>query len=306
MNRLIFLLFINLTVLTINSIDKDVSFKTDFDKFSIDKKKIINGGPGKDGIPAINKPRFIGADEYTQDTNTLGLLIKIDNITKFYPYNILVWHEIVNDSINDTYFTVTYCPLCGSAIAFNREFNNKTHKFGVSGYLYESNLLMYDNITESFWSQSLGEAVVGFYTGEKLEILNVSLMEIDDVVEKYPDVKILSEETGYNRNYNLYPYGDYEISNTLFFPVSVKNHQYHVKELMYVFIYDGISFSFPMKKVPYGVYTYKYNSHDIHIHTKGGEIEIRVDDELLPGYYEMWFSWIVHNGSTGITIDLNR
>lgn len=306
MYRLILLLYLILSTISTHTLERDNSFKTDFTKSSIDLKKVLNGGPGKDGIPAINNPQFVSIDDTYLDNNTLGLLIKIDGVTKFYPYNILVWHEIVNDSINDTYFTVTYCPLCGSAIAFNREFNGKIHRFGVSGYLYESNLLMYDNITESFWSQSLGNAVIGHYTGVELEILNISLMEIKDVVEKYPDVKILSEDTGYNRNYSLYPYGDYEISNTLFFPVSVKNHQYHVKELMYVFIYDGISFSFPMKKVPFGEYTYKYNNHDIDIHTKGGEIEIKVDGELLPGYYEMWFSWIVHNGSSGITIDLSK
>lgn len=306
MKRLLTFSLVILSLCNINSLDSDPRFKTDFNTFSIDKKNILSGGPGKDGIPAINNPQFISYEKSSIPLNTLGLLITIDDIKKFYPYNILVWHEIVNDSINDTFFTVTYCPLCGSAIAFNREFNGKIHRFGVSGYLYESNLLMYDHITESFWSQSLGEAVVGSYTGTKLDILNVSLMEFKDVIERYSDVQILSENTGFNRDYTLYPYGDYEVSNTLYFPVSSYNHQFHIKELMYVFIYDNLSFAFPLRKVPSVEYAYTYKGRDILINTKGGEISIIVDGELLPGYYEMWFSWIVHNGDRGIILDLQE
>ncbi len=165
------------TVCGIMGIEKDDNFKTDFSKYSINLKKVLSGGPGKDGIPPINRPKFTTIKKSTLRDDNLGILVAIDNKYKFYPLNIIVWHEIINDKIADTYFSVTYCPLCGSAIIFNRYFNDKVHSFGVTGYLYESNLLMYDNITESFWSQSLGEAVIGDYTGEKLKIINTTLLE---------------------------------------------------------------------------------------------------------------------------------
>ena len=139
---------------------------------SIDLKLVLGGGPGKDGIPSIDSPTFtnIANADSTITDETLGLYVKAGGVEKFYPYNVLVWHEIVNDVVGGTPLVVTFCPLCGSAIVFDATYDGEAHDFGVSGKLYDSNLLMYDRDTESLWSQIIGEAVVGDETGKKLTI----------------------------------------------------------------------------------------------------------------------------------------
>lgn len=282
---------------------EDNSFITNFSKASIDTKKVLSGGPGKDGIPAINNPHFVKTNKADLGNEIRGILVQIGTEERFYPYNILVWHEIVNDNIGGFYFTVTFCPLCGSAIAFNRKIDGKVHKFGVSGYLYESNLLMYDNISESFWSQAMGEAVIGDYMGTKLEIVGSYLMDFGTVKKEYPNVKVLSRKTGFKRNYDIYPYGNYEESDGIYFPISKRNNKYHLKEIMYVFRYDNISFTFPLKQFKSKEYRYPYNGKEVLISKKRGKVQVEIGNRTIPGYHEMWFSWVIHNLDMGIVID---
>lgn len=298
-----FLSLVLISILSCSGIENDSSFKTNFEKAKIDISKVLPGGPGKDGIPAINNPKFNNIKETNLDNNILGLLVTINNKSKFYPFNILVWHEIVNDNIDDTYYTVTFCPLCGSGIVFNRKINKEIHNFGVTGYLYESNLLMYDNISESFWSQSIGEAVIGDYTGYKLEIINSSLLVFGTVKKEFPKALILNEETGHTRNYKLYPYGDYEKSNSIYFPISKRDNKYHLKEIMYVFRHNNLSFAFPLKEFKSGNFSYSYDGEEIYITKHKGRIIIKFNNREIPGYYEMWFSWFIHNSDYGVVID---
>ena len=136
---------------------------TDTGKSLIDLDLVLSGGPPKDGIPAINIPTFTGISSASSNLadDTLGLLVTADDDERFYPYNILVWHEIVNDTVGGIPVSVTFCPLCGSGIVYERVVNGQEVLFGVSGRLYESNLLMYDSATESLWSQIEGRAVIG-------------------------------------------------------------------------------------------------------------------------------------------------
>ncbi len=304
MRKLFFIIILLLSSYNIYTINFDRNFYTDFDKSSIDLKMIIRGGPGKDGIPAINNPKFNKIEKSSLKDDSLGILVTIDGESKFYPFNILVWHEIVNDKIGDSYISVTFCPLCGSAIAFNRKFDGIVHRFGVSGYLHESNLLMYDDVTESFWSQSMGEAVIGEYLGKKLEVLDVSLLEFNVVKEQFPKALILSKNTGFKRKYDYYPYGDYEISLDMYFPVSRTDNTYHAKEMMYVVSYKGISFSFPLKQFKSGYLKYTYKNTNIDISSNDGVISFVIDGVNYPGYYEMWFSWFIHHIKDGIVIDI--
>lgn len=303
MKKIICSIFISVFLLFNCNGFEDNSFITDFSITDIDLDKVLSGGPGKDGIPAINNPQFTNINDTQLANDIMGILIELDNKTKFYPYNILVWHEIVNDNIGDNYYSVTFCPLCGSAIAFNRKIDGKVHSFGVSGYLYESNLLMYDSVTESFWSQSIGKAVIGEYKGKELEIISSYLMDFETVKKEYPKALVLSRETGYSRNYDFYPYGNYEESEGIYFPISKRDNQYHLKEIMYVFRYDNTSFTFPLKQFKSGDFTYKYKDSEITITKKKGKIEIIINKKTIPGYYEMWFSWVIHNLDTGIVID---
>jgi hypothetical protein len=275
-------------------------FKTNLNKRSIDLNLILDGGPGKDGIPAINNPKFVSISEAKTKDDVLGVLVDIKGKKRYYPYNILVWHEIVNDSFNGQGIVVTFCPLCGSAIVFNAHLEGERLQFGVSGKLYESNMLMYDKKTESLWSQSRGESVVGDYTDIKLDLVQMQLIQFSELKAKYPETQILSEKTGYSRDYSLYPYGDYESTERLYCPVSVKDTRFKTKRIMYVFNLHDKSVAFPADNLGSGRIEKVIEGKAVAVERQGGEINVYVDGKILPGYYEMWFSWATHHQEDGI------
>jgi len=276
-------------------------FKTDLETRSVELDKLIMAGDGKDSIPALSNPSFVSMSEANLEDDVLGVLIDVNGEKRYYPYNILVWHEIVNDYIGDNYFAVTFCPLCRSAIVFDRNIGGKILEFGVSGFLYESNLLMYDRQTESFWSQAGLEAIVGKYTGTELKILPMQLLSFGDLKEKYSDIKILSEETGYDRDYSFYPYREYDQSDELLFPVSVNNTKFKPKEVMLVIPYNDVSIAFPQLSLEeQKKSTLKINGQTMEAFKDDGHISITLNGEELPTYYEMWFSWATQHKNNGL------
>jgi hypothetical protein len=279
---------------------------TDTSKASIPLEQIYDGGVGRDGIPALTQPEFIAVDQADLQPETSGVLIDIEGIQKFYPYNILVWHEIINDTLANEKIAVTFCPLCGSVIVFDRTVNDTILEFGVSGYLFESNLLMYDTLSESLWSQSLGEAVLGDMLGEDLEYVPFQVLPFLDVQINYPSAQVLKQPTGYDRQYATNPYPGYERTDTVYFPVSFKDDQYGVKEVMYVFEKDDISYSIPTSQLSSGVYTLVAdNGSSVLASVDDHTIIIRdSNDEVIPGYYEMWFSWITHHHDDGYLLKI--
>jgi hypothetical protein len=256
--------------------------KTNLFKRSIDLRLVFDGGPGKDGIPAISNPQFV------------------------YPNNILVWHEIVNDSMAGKEYAVTFCPLCGSAVVFNRKVGGETLSFGVSGKLFESNLLMYDDKTESLWSQSMGEAVVGDFTGTKLGLVKMQMLTFKDVQTKFPGAQVLSENTGYRRDYARYPYEDYEKTEALYFPVRVQDKRHFAKEMMYVFEVKGKSVAFPVKDLGDNTVTKTIKGETVSAERNGNAIDVAIENRSVPGYYEMWFSWVTHHKKTGIVWNIKE
>lgn len=219
----------------------DHGLSTDTSKRSVELDELVSGGPPKDGIPALSPGDLAFGPPAMADLrdSVRGILVEFEGERRFYPFSILVWHEIANDHIGDTHFAVTFCPLCGSGIVFDREVDGRILTFGVSGLLYESNLVMFDRGTESLWSQSLGQAIAGFYTGTELEILPMQLLPFQEAREKYPDMRVLSKKTGYNKDYDRNPYSGYETSDSVYFPVSVQDSRFFAKELMYVFRLEG-------------------------------------------------------------------
>jgi len=194
-------------------------FDTNTEKKSIDLKELIDGGPGKDGIPAINNPKFVSQE---QASGWIGdkepvIALEIDGEARAYPIQILIWHEIVNDELSGVPVLVTFCPLCYSAIVFDRHISGEVHEFGVSGFLRHSDMIMFDRKTESLWQQFSGEALVGDYTGKELTILPSQLISFEQFREAYPGAKVLSKDTGHRRNYGDNPYAGYDdINNSPF------------------------------------------------------------------------------------------
>ncbi len=187
-------------------------WRTDFSKHSVPLSEISSGGPGKDGIPPIDEPKFISADEaaaYLGDRKPV-VAVEVNGEAKAYPIEILVWHEIVNDTIGGVPVTVTFCPLCNTAIAFDRRLDGTTYDFGVSGNLRYSDLVMYDRQTESWWQQITGRAIVGELTGKKLTAIPAAMVSFADFRSTHPKGQVLSRDTGFLKPYGRNPYLGYD------------------------------------------------------------------------------------------------
>ncbi len=190
-------------------------FKTDFSKHSVPFSEILSGGPPKDGIPAINDPKFVTvseANEWLENVEPV-IFFQIGDDARAYPIQIFMWHEIVNDTVGDVPVVVTFCPLCNTAIAFERTVNGQVFDFGTTGRLRYSNLIMYDRQTETWWQQATGEAIVGELTGTQLTFRPASIIAWADFKANYPDGKVLSRDTGFNRPYGDNPYIGYDDVN---------------------------------------------------------------------------------------------
>ena len=197
------------------------------EEWSIPNDEIQDGGPGKDGIPSIDNPKFIVANDvsYLKD-NDLIVGIKIDNEVKAYPHIILDWHEIVNDNIGNIPLSIIYCPLTGTATGWNRKINGVTTSFGVSGLLYNSNIIPYDRNSDSNWSQMLQECVNGSLIGQKPKTHHLVETTWKTWKKMYPNSSIMTTNTGSSRNYGQYPYGDYKTNdNKLIFPISHEDNR---------------------------------------------------------------------------------
>lgn len=189
-------------------------WKTDFSKHSVPFEEISSGGVPRDGIPPIYQPKFEAvaqADTWlTAKEPVVALAIGSDR--RAYPLRILTWHEVVDDEVASIPVAITFCPLCNTAVAFDRRLDGKTLTFGVSGLLRHSDLVMWDQETESLWQQGTGEGIVGEHTGKLLSFFPVSIVSWQDFKSAYPDGKVLSKDTGHLRSYGINPYSGYDSS----------------------------------------------------------------------------------------------
>lgn len=281
---------------------------TDGVKHSVPLNEILGGGPPKDGIPSIDDPKFVSTAEATKFLNDSepGVALNINGTARFYPFQILVWHEIVNDTINGKRVLVTYCPLCLSGIVFDPVVNGERVEFGTSGKLWNSNLVMYDRRTESLWSQILGEAIVGEMTGTQLKVLPSDMIKFGDFKKLNPDGSVLSRDTGVTRFYGQDPYGDYYTTPGTYFPVAKKDDRLSDKDFILGIVVNGKAKAYWPEAVK-----------------KAGEIEDRFEGKTIIAKYEkeidavrlfekkidgtierinpfgaFWFSWVAAHQNT--------
>lgn len=260
-------------------------------------QQIMQGGPPRNGIPAIDRPRYQPAHEirYLKDDDlVLGLVY--NGIAKAYPTRILVWHEIVNTDFNGDPVVVTFCPLCGTGLAFSAKHNARELDFGVSGLLYNSDLLMYDRQTESLWSQLPGEAITGALAGTSLDRLPVIHLRWDDWKKQHPDSLVLTMDTGYTRDYNRTPYSGYEKTERLFFPVSKRDKRYFTKTWVLGLERDGNAKAWPFPELAKTDGTVKdsFAGEPVVIHynrDKQTAIALDADGQPLPAIRAYWFAW---------------
>ena len=240
----------------------------DLDNASIPVGEILSGGPPRDGIPAIDNPRFIAAgaaDFLADDSRVIG--VARGDSARAYPIAILNWHEIVNDEIGGDPIVVTFCPLCGTGMVFQTPGDTT---LGVSGLLYNSDVLLYDPATESLWSQIKMEAISGKRLGEKLSLIPASHTSWSDWRKRHPDTLVLSTETGHRRDYDRDPYSQYAQRRDLYFPVSSRDNRYHPKEVVI-----GIAGDKGVKAWPF-----------VELGKSPGEIKDDLGDEPVTVFYD--------------------
>jgi hypothetical protein len=192
-------------------------FSTDFSKRTVSYREILSGGPPKDGIPAIDAPQFIDvseADAWLNDVEPV-VLVEVGDDARAYPIQILMWHEIVNDTVGGLPLVVTFCPLCNTDIILERTYQGQLLDFGTTGRLRFSNLIMYDRQTETWWQQATGEAIAGELAGARLTFYPGAMISWEEFKSSFTSGKVLSRETGFRRAYGNNPYLGYDDINNL-------------------------------------------------------------------------------------------
>ena len=186
-------------------------WKTDVSRHIVPYGEFQSGGPGKDGIPAIDHPRFLPAGRVTFVKPREPVIeLAVGGSVRAYPIQILIWHEIVNDKVAGVPVAVTFCPLCNTAIVFDRRIGKRTLDFGTTGNLRNSDLVMYDRQTETWWQQFGGQGLVGRYAGTRLRQYPARIVSWQEFRRRHPQALVLSRDTGYSRDYGRNPYTGYD------------------------------------------------------------------------------------------------
>lgn len=280
----------------------------DFSQHSVPLDEIVSGGPPKDGIPAIDNPRFVladGEDVEFLDASDRVLGVDIRGKKKAYPIKILNWHEIVNDRLGGRNIVVTFCPLCGTGMVFDRDLKGRALTFGVSGLLYQSDVLLYDRQTESLWSQIQMEAVTGPMTGTPLKLIPSTHTTWGAWKRQHPDTLVLSTRTGYNRNYQRDPYEDYYESRALMFGVKQVDARYHPKEQVIGIEIAGEARAYPFSELARaeGPVTDTIGGQTIRVVFDASSRTAVIQNEAgeaLPSVVGFWFAWYAFHPDTGV------
>jgi hypothetical protein len=247
---------------------------TDWNRHTVPYNELLALLPVRDGIPAIDNPKYISAEEAAAwlAGNEPVIAFEENGDARAYPLQILTYHEIVNDMVGNLPVTVTFCPLCNSAIVFDRRLGDEVHDFGTSGWLRHSDLVMYDRQTESLWQQFTGEGIVGELAGEQLTLLPSSIVSFDDFREAFPEGLVLSRETGHQRPYGQNPYPGYDrIGENPFAFLGVPDGRLAAMERVITVSLDDADVAYPLATLfEAGVINDNQGGQDLAIFHEGG------------------------------------
>ena len=308
-NALVRLLLLVSTLLLFATGDVNAESKNGFDLSDslIPTEKIKPGGPPRDGIPSIDNPKFVKpADVNFLKDKERVIGVYRNGLAKAYPIKILNWHEIVNDRYGEEAIVISYCPLCGTGMVFSAQRSNVHLTFGVSGLLYNSDVLLYDRQTGTLWSQIMGKGIAGPLKGLTLELLPASHTTWREWRKRHPETLILSTQTGYSRNYFRSPYMGYERSRELYFPVEHKSNKYRTKEMVLGVTIDGQHKAYPFKELrKQGLANFvdQFAGERLTIEWLESEKFARLLDENgteVPSVLAYWFAWYAFYPETKI------
>ncbi len=271
---------------------------------------IEQGGPPRDGVPAIDQPRFVAAARARLAANDRVLALATGGVARAYPVRILNWHEVVNDRLGELPLAVTYCPLCGTGMAFDARVaampGGQPASFGVSGLLYNSDVLLYDRATESLWSQIMAQAVTGPLKGTPLAQVPLVHTRWAAWQRRHPKTEVLSTDTGFVRDYTRDPYADYALSPRLMFDVAHRDDRLPAKAWVLGLTLGGQAKAWPLASLARhadgaGRYDDVVGGQRVQVRydAEAGSAEVfAADGRALPGVMAFWFAWVAFHPRT--------
>lgn len=275
------------------------------DDASIPLREIRRGGPPRDGIPALFSPKAEAPEVSRLADDDMVIGVSLGDETRAYPVPILMWHELVNDVLGGTPILVSFCPLCGTGIVFDRRVAGATRRFGVSGLLYQSDMLMYDVESESLWSQIAARAVTGDARDRRLRLVRSKMATWGEWKRAHPETSVLSTRTGYARDYRRSPYEGYDQSRQLFFPAP-RDPRYHPKmRTLGLRLPGGPSRAYPLREVQRagGEVEETFAGQRVRVRASGEkgvfDVEAPAPIEVIEGF---WFAWTAFHRDTSVFI----
>lgn len=279
----------------------------DLSGLTIPRESLLHGGPPKDGIPAISDPEALAGKHATYlkpGDRVIG--VEHGGEARAYPLRVLNYHEIVNDRVGEQPVAVTYCPLCDSAAVFDRRTPLGVREFGVSGMLYNSNVLMYDRSpnADSLWSQMMTQGVSGAAAGRELTPLPVELTTWDEWLSRHPDTTVISLQTGHQRDYQRSPYDGYLERPGLVFPAEPKDERLPTKEPVLGVWTENAARAFPRSAFSRDrtVVRDEIDGRKVVVAFNPETGTLRVDsaEEGLHWVYALWFAWYAFHPETTV------
>jgi len=264
--------------------------------------RVFQGCPRRDCIPSIDQPEFLGTGQVDfLDGDDIVISLTWSGITRAYPTRILDRHEIVNDRFGETPVAVSYCPLCGSGLAFVRVLDGVETEFGVSGLLHNNDLIMYDRETGSIWQQITGRALAGSKRGEKLEAIPVSMIEWSDWRDANPGAEVLAPPAG-SQHYSKNAYGDYASSDRLLFPVDKQDARLHAKKIIFGVEIGAQSIAVESGWLKeQGSWEHETSGQTLSLQLdEAGGVAGSLDGKPVPVHRMYWFAWYSFHPDTGL------
>jgi len=262
----------------------------------VDYADLYQGCPARDCIPSIDDPKYVAAEEAEflgDDELIMG--VDINGEQRAYPARIMDYHEIVNDTIAGQPIAVTWCPLCGSGVAFDPRLDGQIVEFGVAGVLHDSDLVMYDRKTDSLWQQITGQAIMGPRMGERLDILPMAMTDWKTWRQAHPKTLVLSTDTGVDRDYgDSRRYDEYDQSERLAFPITQRDLTIHPKSVVFGFEINGRKLAvFESRLKDESRFETSLGEHNL-IVEQLSDGSVRATDEhgdVHPSIRLFWFAW---------------
>jgi hypothetical protein len=268
---------------------------------------LVDAGVVQDGIPSIDEAKYesiVEADMYLDDLGS-GLAVESSGRAWFFPYQVLVWHEIANTSIDGVPMVVTYCPLCASGIVYRAQVEGQTLEFGTTGKLWNNNLVMYDRQTDSWWVQLLGKAFNGVLEGKGLESYPSIEMTWDEFKGSYRSANVLSRETAYDRDYTSNPYGSYEDSMAIYYPLTHMDERLYSKDRVLGLIVGEEVIAYPEKFIKEeGEISGSLAGESFTISLDEDTISVESSSERLRSVQSYWFCFVASYPSTSIYLGM--